>query len=281
MDIKMIAVDLDGTLFTNSKEILPETLSALERASAMGIEIVPATGRPFHGVSEKVTGLEFVNYILTCNGAAIYNRHTGECLYEQPMSWEKGAEILTALKGLNISIDAFINGYSYKERSQINFIDSLALSQVMKDYIKKTRLYVDDLIEFVSSEKHSVQKITLNFAKNPDGTSLDRDETKARLDKISDIAVVSGGDNNLEITESTINKGISLVNFGKRLGIDRSQIMAFGDSGNDLEMLKAAGFGVAMGNSEKAVLDIADYVTLSNNDNGIGDAIEKLILNKQ
>ena len=281
MDIKMIAVDLDGTIFTNSKEILPETLSALERASAMGIEIVPATGRPFHGVSEKVTGLEFVNYILTCNGAAIYNRRTGECLYEQPMSWEKGAEILTALKGLNISIDAFINGYSYKERSQINFIDSLALSQVMKDYIKKTRLYVDDLIEFVSSEKHSVQKITLNFAKNPDGTSLDRDETKARLDKISDIAVVSGGDNNLEITESTINKGISLVNFGKRLGIDRSQIMAFGDSGNDLEMLKAAGFGVAMGNSEKAVLDIADYVTLSNNDNGIGDAIEKLILNKQ
>ncbi len=281
MDIKMIAVDLDGTLFTSSKEILPETLSALERASAMGIEIVPATGRPFHGVSEKVTGLEFVNYILTCNGAAIYNRRTGECLYEQPMSWEKGAEILTALKGLNISIDAFINGYSYKERSQINFIDSLALSQVMKDYIKKTRLYVDDLIEFVSSEKHSVQKITLNFAKNPDGTSLDRDETKARLDKISDIAVVSGGDNNLEITESTINKGISLVNFGKRLGIDRSQIMAFGDSGNDLEMLKAAGFGVAMGNSEKAVLDIADYVTLSNNDNGIGDAIEKLILNKK
>lgn len=281
MDIKMIAVDLDGTLFTSSKEILPETLSALERASAMGIEIVPATGRPFHGVSEKVTGLEFVNYILTCNGAAIYNRRTGECLYEQPMSWEKGAEILTALKGLNISTDAFINGYSYKERSQINFIDSLALSQVMKDYIKKTRLYVDDLIEFVSSEKHSVQKITLNFAKNPDGTSLDRDETKARLDKISDIAVVSGGDNNLEITESTINKGISLVNFGKRLGIDRSQIMAFGDSGNDLEMLKAAGFGVAMGNSEKAVLDIADYVTLSNNDNGIGDAIEKLILNKR
>lgn len=281
MDIKMIAVDLDGTLFTSSKEILPETLSALERASAMGIEIIPATGRPFHGVSEKVTGLEFVNYILTCNGAAIYNRRTGECLYEQPMSWEKGAEILTALKGLNISIDAFINGYSYKERSQINFIDSLALSQVMKDYIKKTRLYVDDLIEFVSSEKHSVQKITLNFAKNPDGTSLDRDETKARLDKISDIAVVSGGDNNLEITESTINKGISLVNFGKKLGIDRSQIMAFGDSGNDLEMLKAAGFGVAMGNSEKAVLDIADYVTLSNNDNGIGDAIEKLILNKQ
>lgn len=281
MDIKMIAVDLDGTLFTSSKEILPETLSALERASAMGIEIVPATGRPFHGVSEKVTGLEFVNYILTCNGAAIYNRRTEKCLYEQPMSWEKGAEILTALKGLNISIDAFINGYSYKERSQINFIDSLALSQVMKDYIKKTRLYVDDLIEFVSSEKHSVQKITLNFAKNPDGTSLDRDETKARLDKISDIAVVSGGDNNLEITESTINKGISLVNFGKRLGIDRSQIMAFGDSGNDLEMLKAAGFGVAMGNSEKAVLDIADYVTLSNNDNGIGDAIEKLILNKQ
>lgn len=281
MDIKMIAVDLDGTLFTSSKEILPETLSALERASAMGIEIVPATGRPFHGVSEKVTELEFVNYILTCNGAAIYNRRTGECLYEQPMSWEKGDEILTALKGLNISIDAFINGYSYKERSQINFIDSLALSQVMKDYIKKTRLYVDDLIEFVSSEKHSVQKITLNFAKNPDGTSLDRDETKARLDKISDIAVVSGGDNNLEITESTINKGISLVNFGKRLGIDRSQIMAFGDSGNDLEMLKAAGFGVAMGNSEKAVLDIADYVTLSNNDNGIGDAIEKLILNKK
>ena len=281
MDIKMIAVDLDGTLFTSSKEILPETLSALERASAMGIEIVPATGRPFHGVSEKVTGLEFVNYILTCNGAAIYNRRTGECLYEQPMSREKGAEILTAPKGLNISIDAFINGYSYKERSQINFIDSLALSQIMKDYIKKTRLYVDDLIEFVSSEKHSVQKITLNFAKNPDGTSLDRDETKARLDKISDIAVVSGGDNNLEITESTINKGISLVNFGKRLGIDRSQIMAFGDSGNDLEMLKAAGFGVAMGNSEKAVLDIADYVTLSNNDNGIGDAIENLILNKK
>ena len=88
----MIAADLDGTLFTSSKEILPETQSALERAAGSGIEIVPTTGRPFHGVSEKVTGLEFVNYILTCNGAAIYNRRTGECLYEQPMSREKGAE---------------------------------------------------------------------------------------------------------------------------------------------------------------------------------------------
>ncbi|MGN0696077.1 MAG: Cof-type HAD-IIB family hydrolase [Oscillospiraceae bacterium] len=277
MDYKMIAVDLDGTLYSDDKQILPETAAALKKAAAQGIYVIPSTGRPLMGVPENVLELGCIEYALTCNGAAVYNVKSGELLSEEPMDCEKAAEILRGLRPFNISVDAFINGKAYKERSQISMIDSLALSEYMKNYLRNTRIFVDDLAEFVYGEKISVHKITLNFSEDGRGGFTDRAKTAGYLDTVDGITVVSGGMNNLEITKKGVNKGKALLKTGELLGVSREKIMAFGDSGNDIDMIKAAGMGIAMANSTPEILAAADYVTRSNNDNGIACALSELL----
>lgn len=277
MKYKIIAVDLDGTLLSDEKKILPETAAALKKASEMGIEIVPSTGRPFGGIPDFIMNFDFVSYALTCNGAAVYDAKSGRCISEAPLSPEKAAEILKTITSFDISIDAFISGKSYKEDSQKKMIDNLDLSDIMKNYIKSTRIFVDDLTGFILENNLSVQKFTLNFTRDQNGVLIDREKTRLFLETVPDIALVSGGMNNLEITRSGVNKGAALLRLGELLGVPREEIMAFGDSGNDLDMIKAAGFGIAMANSDKEVLSAAGYVTLSNNDNGIAAALERFV----
>ncbi|MDD7430080.1 MAG: Cof-type HAD-IIB family hydrolase [Oscillospiraceae bacterium] len=277
MDYKMIAVDLDGTLYSDEKEILPETAAALKKAAAQGAYIIPSTGRPLMGIPENVLGLGCIEYAVTCNGAAVYNVKSGELLFEEPMECEKASEIITVLKRFDISVDAFINGKAYKERSQISIIDSLALSEYMKNYLRNTRIYVDDLAQFVYGEGITVHKITLNFSVDGRGGFTDRAKTAEYLNTVEGITVVSGGMNNLEITKKGVNKGKSLLKTGELLGVSQSEIRAFGDSGNDIAMINAAGTGVAMANSTPEILAAADLVTRSNNDNGIAYALSELM----
>lgn len=277
MNYKIIAVDLDGTLYSDEKQILPETAAALKKAAAQGAYVIPSTGRPLMGIPENVLELGCIEYAVTCNGAAVYNVKSGKLLSEEPMDWEKSAEILRGLKDFNISVDAFIDGKAYKERAQISIIDSLALSEYMKNYLRNTRIFVDDLAEFVYTEKISVHKITLNFSEDGKGGFTDRAKTAEYLSTVSGITVVSGGMNNLEITKNGVNKGKALLKTGELLGVPRSEIIAFGDSGNDIDMINAAGTGVAMENSTPEILAAADFVTRSNNDNGIAYALSELM----
>lgn len=277
MEHKIIAVDLDGTLYSDEKNVLPETAAALKKAAEKGAYIIPSTGRPLMGIPENVLELGCIEYAITCNGAAVYNIKTDELLSEEPMGHEKAFEIFRRLKDFDISVDAFINGKAYKERSQIGIIDSLALSEYMKNYLRTTRIYVDDLAQFVHDEKLNVHKITLNFRIDGSGGFTDRDKTAEYLGTVSGITVVSGGMNNLEITKKGVNKGKALLKTGELLGIPRSEIIAFGDSGNDMDMITAAGTGVAMANSTPEILAAADFVTRSNNDNGIAYALSKLM----
>lgn len=276
-DYKIIAVDLDGTLFSDEKKILPETAAALKKAADRGAYIIPTTGRPLVCIPESVLELGCIEYAITCNGAAVYNVRNGRLLSEEPMGYEKAAGILHGLKAFDISVNAFINGKAFKERSQENIIDTLPMSEYMKAFLKKTRTYVDDLAEFVYSEKNNVHKITLNFSENGQGGFIDRDKTAEYLTSVEGITVVSGGMSNLEITEKGVNKGKALLKTGELLGVSRSEMIAFGDSGNDIDMIIAAGTGAAMANSTPEILAAADYITRSNNDNGIAYALSELM----
>lgn len=277
MDYKIIAVDLDGTLFTDEKTVLPETAQALRRAADSGIYIIPSTGRPFSGLTKEVLSLGCFEYAITANGAAVYRVKDKKCIFEDPMPPRRSAEILEGLKSFKISVDAFADGESYKETAQLDIIDSLPLSEKMKELIRSTRIYVDDLPQFFIDTGMPVHKITLNFFDDGKGGCLQRDEVREYLSGIEGITVVSGGDNNLEISSFGANKGAALEKTAVYLGADISQTIAFGDSGNDIDIIKAAGMGVAMGNSTEEIKAAADMVTLSNNENGIAEALKKLL----
>lgn len=279
MYYKIIAVDLDGTLFTDDKTVLPETAEALKKAAENGLHIIPATGRPYSGLTDTVLSMGFFDYAITANGAAVYRISDRKCIYEAPLPPQKAADILCGLRRFEISVDVFANGNAYKEKNQLDVIDKLPMTDKMKNYIRNTRIYVDDMPKFFLDSSMQVQKITLNFFGDGKGGSVHREETAAYLKGIDGITVVCGGDNNLEISAAGVSKGTALLKTAEFLGADPSQTIAFGDSGNDLDIIKAAGIGIAMGNGTEEIKAAADMITLSNNENGIAKALKQLIIN--
>lgn len=277
MSIKMIAFDLDGTALDDKKRLTSRTKEALEKAAAQGVEIVPATGRALCGVPEIVTSLQGVRYVLTSNGAAVYNVKTGESIYENNMPLTQVLPLMERLEPLDIMADAFVGGRCYMKKKNQSLIEKLDVSEEMKDYLINSRICVDNITEFLRENGENIEKLSILFTKNPDGTFLNKDKVISILRSFPEFIFVSGGIDNIEVTEKSASKGEALIKLGGLLNIRREEIMAFGDSGNDLEMIRAAGVGVAMGNGEPEVKAVADVVTLSNTEDGMAHTIETVV----
>ena len=125
-------------------------------------------------------------------------------------------------------------------------------------------------MDYLRERGEDVEKLTINFAYDEDGHRIDYDAVWEVLKKYPGVNAVSGGMKNIEVTKKGVSKASGLLYLGKKLGIAPEEMMVFGDSGNDLDMIKMAGIGVAMANAEPEVLKAADFVTKSNNENGVG-----------
>jgi len=139
--------------------------------------------------------------------------------------------------------------------------------------MRKTRIPVDDIFELVDRENRGLDKTQALFA-----DMSERKRAWEELARHEDLELVGSLRYNIEVNAAGVNKGTGLVNLGSRLGIKREEIMAFGDGDNDTVMLKEVGFGVAMANGEPQVKEAADYITLSNEEDGVAQAIERFVL---
>lgn len=275
--IKLIGLDLDGTLFDEEKRLSERNRQAIERAVKAGAVVLPATGRPFTGLQDSVLSLP-VSYALTANGAAVYRIADKKRIYEACIEWEEAVRILSMLQEYDVMGDSFIDGYGYGEEGRLLHSDLYAMPQVVRDYIKATRRQVKNLIAYIQENKCRVEKITVNFKEEKGILLWEREILERMAKEFSEYAVVKGMPTNLEITAGNATKGNAILHFGELLGIGREEIMACGDSQNDIEMIKKAGLGVAMGNAVEEVKEIADYVTLTNEEDGVAAAIEKFVL---
>ena len=247
--IKLIAFDLDGTVFDDHKKIPPAAKEILERAAGMGIEIVPATGRPYKGLCGEVEKLQGIRYVLTTNGGGIYERETGTCIYQNCMKLDGLLRLLTRLEELDVMADAFVQGDSYMTKKKVPLIDGIDGPEEIKDYIRTSRTVVED-----QAAAH-----------------------RERGDDVPEFHPESGGMQNIEVTAGGVTKASALLWLGEYLKIKPEEMIAFGDSGNDVDMLRAAGTGVAMGNAEKEAKAAADYITTANTEGGIVHALKKFI----
>ena len=141
----------------------------------------------------------------------------------------------------------------------------------------ETRTTVEDLKRYVSDCGKKIQKINLNFYPQSDGTYLHRDETLQYLKANKDITVVGGGFNNFEISKAGVSKREGLSFLANYLGTDLAHTMAMGDSENDLSMINAAGIGVAMENATEDVKAVANFITASNEEDGVAKAVKHFI----
>ena len=277
-DIKLVALDLDGTLFDNSSRISERNLTAIRSITDKGIHVVISTGRPFEGIPfDQIKGTG-INYAITANGSGIYEISTGKCLYENAMDEELVTPILNFLLTRDIHMDAFIGGKGYTPVQCVETAQKLTVPSSIKNYIITTRTRLDNILQFIHENQLKVQKMTLNFYPAADGTLIDRETVRKFLVSNPSITTVCGGYNNLEFTRADANKGVGLRKLADILGVNPDATMAIGDTENDLAIIEAAGIGVAMGNATDAVKAKADYVTTSNTEDGVAAAIEHFIL---
>ena len=276
MDIKLIALDMDGTLLNEKKELTPRTRNALERCIAQGILVVPAAGRIRSGIPREVTGIPGIRYAVTVNGAVVVDVEQETVIAEAKLSWEKAVGILETVSRYPVMYDCYIDGFGKIEPRFFRHLDRYGIAPNLWPLIKSTREETGDLIAYVRDNRKNVDKINLFFS------DLElREQLRGILKQDPAVCVSSAVYNNLEINDAQATKGCGLSALAAHLGIDVSQIMAFGDGENDQTMIEAAGFGVAMGNAVDSLKAAADYVTLTNDEDGVAAAIEKFIFNKE
>lgn len=275
--IQLVAMDLDGTLFNPNGEITPKTKEELKRVGAMGVHTVISTGRPFNGLPFEQIKDTQIEYAITTNGASIYRIENKECLFENAMTFDVYGPILEYILSKEIHIDLYIDGVGFTPVRCRENIGRIDVPESLRKYMIATRTPVENLYGYVKDRGVKVQKINLNFYPQPDGSLLYREEVLHFLKANPDITVVGGGFNNFEIQNAGATKSEGLRELTKLLNVPMEQTMAIGDSENDYSMINAAGVGVAMSNASEDILAIADYITTSNQEDGVGEAIKLFI----
>lgn len=276
MDIRLIALDMDGTLLDSQKHLPEENRQVLRACIDKGIYIVPATGRIPDGIKDIVEALPGVRYSINTNGASIWDWEKQEEIDCCKMNWEKALEIIEVTKGFHVMYDPYIDGRGISEPRFMDHLSEYGVEGPVQLMVRNTRDIVDNIWDYVSKEKKDVEKVNFFFK-----DLSERAAVRQRLASVSDIIVSSSLYNNLEINAKGATKGAALKRMAERLGLRAEQTMAFGDGENDFTMIQAAGLGVAMQNGEEALKQMSDYVTCSNDENGVARAIKKLILHQE
>lgn len=260
---RAIALDLDGTLTNHDKVVTPRTRQALLQAESKGAIIILASGRPTYGIVPVAECLELEKrggYILSYNGGNIVNAKTGEKLFSQflpdaviPILYKYAKEKNHALLGYagNEIITEMPDDQYVKEESRIN-----------KMNIRK----VDNLLDAL--EPHPTK---LLMTGDPTDMIKAEEELVEILGEKMDI--FRSAPFFLELVPKGIDKAQSLLRLLSKINLTPADLMAFGDGYNDLSMLKLAGVGVAMANAAPEVRADADYVTLSNEEDGVAEAL--------
>lgn len=271
-DVKLIALDLDGTLLNSDKALTPRSRAALCAAAAAGVEIVPSTGRFYRGIPEAVRALPFVRYAITINGAQVVDLRGGGAVYSAEIPLPDALAFLAYLDTLPVIYDCYVGGWGYmtasmrdRAKDYIGDIHSLRM-------VRDLRTPLPELKAFLREQGQGVQKLQLFTRDIPFRDSL----VHILAEQFPALVFTTSLPNNIEINCAAANKGDALLALAGHLGLRREETMAFGDGLNDLAMIRAAGRGVAMGNAHPEVKTAAELVTASCDDDGVAAVIEGL-----
>ena len=279
-DIKIISLDLDGTLLDSQKRLSDGNRAALEEAAAKGVLIVPTTGRFFGMMPQSIRDLPFVRYAITINGAQVYDRETGTAIVREEIPLDMALDIMRLLDGYDVIYDCYRSNWGWMTESLQNKAEDYATDAHYVKMVREFRNPVPELKAYLEStaSEGDVQKVML-FARNTPGSeAVTKAITEAVRERFPQIKATSSTWNNLELNIETAHKGNSLRRFAEHLGYALDNCMALGDGTNDLSMIEAAGLGVARSNAHPLVLAAADHVTASNDEDGVAKAIRDFVL---
>ena len=284
--IKLIAVDLDGTLLDGENRIDGRNIRALQRALDMGIYVVPATGRCMGVFPQELTSLTGLRYAVTENGALIWDYQGARELRRWGLPRGKAEKILRLAegerageegnpahgRGFRVYAEVFVHGQAYADIRSLEGIEATPLGRNFIRYFTENHNFVSGLCG-QQELLDAAEKVNLYFPDSADGAGV-----RSRLEQDASLKIASSICGNVEVTAASVEKGAALWELAQQLGIGRGEILAFGDNENDLGMFAAAGTAVAMGNAGEPVRQAAGHVTGTNDEAGVAAFLEKYVI---
>jgi len=295
MAVRLIAFDLDNTLLYDADTVSRGNREALDDAAAAHVVTAIASGRVFTSLPAAVLSVPSVVYAITSNGAAIYklpgaDRRFDEngrfdadscfsnarCIHRISLPENRVRAIMKVLGDYPsdrypVSFETFIDGRAYSCEDYIRRPERYGLSPAYIEYVRTTRTMVADMRQFILNHADCLDGLDLQI-----GDPAVRDEIRNRLmTEVPDIYITSSVSNRIEMSNAGAGKAAGIRYLMNILGIKKEETAAFGDADNDIDMIRAAGTGIAMRNGTPACRRAADYVTRNCREDGFAWAVHK------
>ena len=276
MKIKAVLMDMDGTLLGKSQvAVSTRNMTAIQQAIAKGVHVIPCTGRVYNMLPPQLLTQEGLRYFVTSHGARVYDKVRNVSIYEDLIPAERSAALMKILEGKGLYNEIAADGTIYFEKSVTEPFD---MSVVPVHHI----WYVQDNC-YTAVEKPSEHFLANNVGvEKMNIYAIPTELQQPIYDELTASGFIKhtrpGAGTNLEFANYTLDKIKATDAVLKELGISYEETMAIGDSSSDLEIIKACGVGVAMGNAPDYIKAAANDVTGINTADGLADAFEKYVL---
>jgi Cof subfamily protein (haloacid dehalogenase superfamily) len=262
MKYKMLVLDMDDTLLTDDHTISVENRQMIEKAQAIGVQVVLASGRPTPAMTHFANELQN-NYMISFNGAVVTDLKNDTVIFEQSLTKEQIHDL---------------HDYSLKSKTHIiTYIDGVIVSETHSEFIEVERTITGMPHELVPDFKAAVTTNAVKCILLEDPTYLKEVENHLKQ-AMPDLSVSMSKPFFLEVAPNGIDKAASIQFLAKRLAIEQGEIIAVGNAGNDLTMIQYAGLGVWVDNVTPELRSFGDVVVASNNNHGVAEVIERFIL---
>ena len=239
--IKLIALDLDGTTMNTENQLPAENKKILESAIAEGVNVVVASGRCYNSLPKEVTGIRGVQYAISSNGAQVRDLRTGEVLHSDCADPRAVHMLHDIVKENGYDIEVFVDGMAYMEKERWEDVRDGRITYRRRDYILNTRQPVEDILGFMMQHDDKIENVNIYF----EDLSV-KPAIRKTLEPLEEFATVTTSfDTNWEMGGLTTSKAEGLRVLSEILGVEKEEMMAFGDSPNDIPMIEAAGIGVS------------------------------------
>ena len=276
MKYDLIILDMDGTLLNSKSEVSDGNRIALERAIKGGVNIAIATGRIFTSARSYAELLGIYTPIIACNGALIRNYSDLEVIYSNHISMEDTLKVIELCNKHKLYFHIYDIENLYVEEDKLEYLERLYWRGRNRTSDEVSIVTVKDMYSFVQEKQVETLKFVL-----VDEALENLANIRVELEEIKSIDVDKSWHNNLEVMNKGVSKGKAIGRLSELLSIPKERLIAFGDNYNDISMKDYVGTFVAMGNSEAPVKQRADYITSSNDEDGVAAGIIKLVFEEE
>lgn len=285
---KLVAIDLDGTMLNQYGIVTENTKNTIKKTIQKGIDVIIASGRPIDSIQSIAKEIGSEKYFIAGNGALVYDIQKDEIIYDKFLPKEKVLEIIRICEENSISYNVYTNQTILATALKYNAL-YYQKENLKKEESKQTKIsIVENMYEYVKNKKEEkFLKVTICDENQTVFQSIIRKLRKIEGIEVLDVShmsrkTIKQGTDEItieyyytEITLKNVDKWTALEFLIKKMDVKKEEVIAIGDNVNDKKMIQEAGMGVAMGGSTPVVTQVADYVTTSNNEDGVVKVLEK------